>query len=328
MVTQSKRIGPQGLRLLAVLSLLGWPQIGRAAGTWSVISLPQQPGEVISPGALAVDTAGNPYVADGVNASARIEKRDAQGNWSILATAGNAPGQVDSPTSLAVDTAGNLYVADQSNGGRIQMRDAQGNWSVLAPSGSATGQVNGPIALAVDPAGNLHVADRPAPAYLGRIQKRDAQGRWSVIADRGPEVGGVTFPTGLAVDTAGNLYVAERLAEGNGLSRIQKRDAQGNWSVIADGGSDPGQVSVPSSLAVDPAGNLYVAERYNSDLGLGFNRIQKRDVQGNWSVVAAAGTDLGQVSDPAGLAVDTAGNLYVVDTGNDRVQEYTVAPGP
>src|SRR5436309_1866794 len=77
MVRQSRSIAPLVLRLLAVLALLGCPQIG-AAGTWSVISLPQKSGDVISPTALAVDSAGNLYVADhDVNYNDRIQKRDA-----------------------------------------------------------------------------------------------------------------------------------------------------------------------------------------------------------------------------------------------------------
>ena len=57
MVLNSKGIRPLVLRLLAALALLGCPHLGSAAGTWSVISLPQKPGEVISPTALAVDAA-------------------------------------------------------------------------------------------------------------------------------------------------------------------------------------------------------------------------------------------------------------------------------
>jgi DNA-binding beta-propeller fold protein YncE len=118
-----KSIGPLVLRLVAVLVLLGWPQIGSAAGTWSVIPFPEKHGQIDYPGALAVDTAENLYVADPDNG--RIEKRDAQGNGSVIATYGDALGQVDTPTSLAADTAGNLYVTDgPDNGGRVQKRDA------------------------------------------------------------------------------------------------------------------------------------------------------------------------------------------------------------
>jgi hypothetical protein len=154
-----KSIGPLVVRLLAVLLLLSCPRMGSAAGTWSVISLPQKPGEVVSPAALATDAAGDFNVADNGtgNSYSGIHKRDAQGNWSILATEGTDPGQV-SPylRGLAADTTGNLYVASDS---RVQKRDVQGNWSVIAAPGMAPRHVDVPTALAADTAGNLYTLD-------------------------------------------------------------------------------------------------------------------------------------------------------------------------
>jgi sugar lactone lactonase YvrE len=336
MALKPKRIGALVLRLIALLSLLGSPRLVSAEGTWSVISLPQQPGEVLGPSAVAVDAADNLYVADSPDSGARIQQRDAQGNWTVLATVGSAPGQVGSVSALAVGSAGSLYVADGGNGWRIQKRDGQGNWSLIATTGAALGQVHPPRALAVDPSGNLYVADGGgdggnAPriqkrdtqgnwsmlatglynalavdtagnlyaANGGGIQKRNTQGSWSVIATQGDGLGQFGSVNGLAVDASGNLYAADN----TGTPRIQKRDAQGNWSVLATGGVGVGQVGYVSSLAVDAAGSLYVAD----------SRIQKRDTQGNWSVVAPAGDSPGHVKGPGRVAVDGAGNLYVAD---------------
>ena len=105
MVYPPKSIGPLVPRLLAVLLLLACPRMGSAAGTWSVLSLPLQSGQIFSPWAMASDPVGNLYVADqDINSNDRIQKRDAQGNWSVIAD--------HSASALAVDTAGNLYVAD------------------------------------------------------------------------------------------------------------------------------------------------------------------------------------------------------------------------
>jgi hypothetical protein len=285
-------------------------------------------GQVTGVSALAVDAAGNLYVADYV--SNRIQERDARGIWSLIATGGLGP--VKFPKALAVDTAGNLYVADgpgpESPVLRIQKRDAQGNWSAIATYGNVPGQGNGITALAADAAGELYVADinYDSQGNYGRVQKRDAQGHWSLIAPGGDALGQVDTPTALAVDAAGSLYVADngRDSQGND-GRVQKRDAQGHWSVLATYGSGLGQVDTvdtPTALAVDAAGNLYVAEIHS----LGPFRIQKRDAQGHWSLIASGGDALGQVDFTNALAADTAGNLYVADVGGvgGRIQERAV----
>jgi tripartite motif-containing protein 71 len=358
MAVEPKSVGVVVLRLIAILGLLGWPRVGSAQGKWSVISLPPTPGEVVSPRALALDAAGNLYVAD----TFQIQKRDAQGHWAVIATDGTPLGQVSAPSALAVDGAGNLYVVGRDGKGQswIQERDAQGNWSILATPGEALGQVSVqgdvPISVAVDGAGNLYVADRR------RIQKRDALGNWSVLATGGAAPGQVLNPTALAADSAGNLYVA---LAGNG-ARIQKRDAQGRWSILAPEGASalaadsagnlyvadpygPGRIwkwdakgnwlilntQVATALAADTAGNLYVAEvRQDDGSGnlVGVDRVQQRDAQGNWSALTTIfdADAAGEVINPTALAMDTAGTLYVAEqpldvngeaVGVDRIQQ-------
>jgi hypothetical protein len=131
MLLATKSIGALVLRLIVGLALLGWPRVGAAQGSWSVISLPPKPGQVASD--VAVDAAGNLYVVDGFYPNNRIPKGDAQGNWSVIATSSTALGQVHAPTALSVDKAGNLYVEESSFYGgidRIQKRDSQRNCSV------------------------------------------------------------------------------------------------------------------------------------------------------------------------------------------------------
>ena len=124
------------------------------------------------------------------------------------------------------------------------------------------------------------------------------------------------------MDIVGNLYVAEGPPSYFG-SRVQKRNLQQSWSVLATYGGALGQVFNPSALAVDTAGNLYLGD---GDATVG--RIQQRDAQGGWSEIATDGAGLGQVSAPGALAIDTTGNLYVADTGNNRVLKYAPLPRP
>src|SRR5438128_11250314 len=105
MVRKVKSIGALVLRLIVGLALLGWSQIGSAAGTWSVIPFPVKPGEVNSPTAVAVDAVGNLYIADESNGG-RIQKRDAQGNWSVIASTGSDPAHGRALPGGAVVAAG------------------------------------------------------------------------------------------------------------------------------------------------------------------------------------------------------------------------------
>jgi len=134
----------------------------------------------------------------------RIQRRDAQGNWSVIATGGIGLGQVLEPTALAVDGAGVLYAADYD---RVQERDAQGSWSIAGVDPDFFRRI---AALVVDDSGSLYLA---RSCCSDPIQKRSAQGSWSVVATRGTGLGQVGGTTALAVDGAGHLYVADR----NGL---------------------------------------------------------------------------------------------------------------
>src|SRR5262245_7815005 len=108
-----------------------------------------------------------------------------------------------------------------------------------------------------------------------------AAGTWSVISLTQKLLGPGVL-SALAVDGTANLYVAYSDVHS---SVIQQRNAQEGWSVIATGGDAPGQVDGPSALAADTKGNLYIAEVPSE----GFGRIQLRDPQGHWSVIATAG---------------------------------------
>ncbi len=245
---------------------------------------------------------------------------------------GTGDGELSAPQGAAVDSAGNVYVADAGNS-RIQKFDSTGDFvTKWGSQGSGDDQFTSPRSVAVDSSGNVYVAD-----YANnRIQKFDSAGTF--LAKWG-EVGfgdGEFFrPAGVAVDASGNVYVVE-----SGGNRIQTFDATGNFiAKWGTSGSDHGQFSDPKGVAVDASGNVYVAEQGNS-------RIQKFDGTGTflrmwgWGVDTGAsalevctsatlpcqagsmGSGDGELNYTNGVAVDSAGNVYVVAPESDRIQKF------
>ena len=254
------------------------------------------------------------------------------------------------PNGAAVDGSGNLYIADTIHH-RIRKVDAAGNISTVAGSGrdgysgdggpALQAQLAAPKGAAADGAGNLYIAD----TGNHRIRKVDAAGVISTVAgsgkwggyggDGGPALQARLFaPNGVAADGAGNLYIAD-----TGNNRIRKVDAAGVISTVAGSGEWGGyggdggpalqaRLLAPSGVAADGAGNLYIADKWN-------HRIRKVDAAGVISTVAGTGENgysgdggaavRAQLAFPLGAAADGAGNLYIVDAGNNRIRKVDAA---
>tara|TARA_Y100000780_G_scaffold20504_1_gene17399 strand:+ start:158 stop:709 length:552 start_codon:yes stop_codon:yes gene_type:complete len=130
--------------------------------------------------------------------------------------------------------------------------------------------------------------------------------------------GQLNFPDGIAVDEAGNVYVADR-----DNHRVQKFGADGRFLLTwgSEGGGD-GQFYNAEGIAVDGAGNVYVTD-------WGRERVQKFTSNGGFLLYlgtegtgAGRGTGDGQFHNPKGISVDRAGNVYVAETINHRVQVF------
>jgi sugar lactone lactonase YvrE len=286
---------------------------------------------------VAVDAAGNLFIADAVND--RIRKVDTAGTITTVAGNGLAgfsgdggpaiSAQLSDPSGVAVDATGNLFIAEGNR--RIRKVDPAGTITTVV--GSATSVWLTASGVAADAAGNLFIAD----AKNQRIREVDTAGTITTVAgtgsagfsgDGGPATRAqLSYPSGVAVDAAGNLFIAER-----DNARIRKVDPAGTITTVAGGGSDglgdggpavSAQLSDPSGVAVDAPGNLFIADAWNQ-------RIRKVDTAGTITTVAGTGSagfsgDGGpaisaQLYYPYGVAVDAAGNLFIADTWNQRIR--------
>ncbi|MGH2957148.1 MAG: hypothetical protein ACRDL6_09155 [Solirubrobacterales bacterium] len=297
-------------------------------------------GELARPESVAADAAGNVYVADSFND--RIQMFDSDGNFQrtwgkdVLTgggtnlevcelaanckagVIGTGNGEFDDPVGVGTEPGGEVYVADRGNH-RIQRFDPTA--SALNTFQGARGSLGGqglqfssPRGVATDAAGNVYVGDQGN----ARIQRFDSAGNFQRAWGRDVLIGGSTdfeictvalncqsgatgglggelnFPIGMATDATGSVYVADALN-----FRIQRFDSAGNFQrtwgkdVITGGGTGFEICTVAASCKMGSTG------------GLG-----------------------GELQAPEGVAADAAGNLYVADSANARIQKFVDPPAP
>ena len=229
------------------------------------------------PSDVAVDSSGNLFVADTWNNSIR-EVSPVGSNWVVTTIVDGSSG-LNGPSAVTVDASGNLFVADTGNNRIREVTLVGPDWVMTTIVGSTAG-LSGPQGITVDASGNLFVAD----TGNNGIQKVTLVGSDWVMTNIVDGTAGLNNPQGLVVDPSGNLFVADTW--NNSIQLVTPVGT--NWVVTTIGGSgsstDYGIVDGtntlarfrrPSDIAMDGAGNLYVADTLNNRISKGspFNLI-------------------------------------------------------
>ena len=337
--------------LLALLPLL-WLAAPGAARAQTSLALQL-------PSSLAYDAQGNLYFAE--RAAHTVRKLAADGTLTVVAGTGtqgfagdNGPAtaaELDSPQGLALDSDGNLYIADTNNHRIRRVAAGTGVITTVAGMGQAgfsgdngpatTARLNGPTALATDASGNLLVADtrnhriRRVAVATGTITTLAGNGAQGFAGDGGPAAQAeIDSPAGLALDAGGNVYLADTRNQ-----RVRRVDAAvGTISTVAgfpasrpglpvaagDGGpANAATLALPRGLAVDGAGNLFIADSANQ-------RIRRVAADGTITTVAGDGTQgyagdngtpsAAHLDSPRAVAISPSGSLTLADSSNSRLR--------
>ena len=240
--------------------------------------------------------------------------------------------QFNSPMGMARDGQGNVFVADFANS-VVRKLSADGTVSTVAGTGSqgysgdggpaTSAQLAFPSAVAVDNNGDLFIADY----FNGCVRKVDAKGTISTLATASG-----FFVRGVAADGSGNVYFSssyEGVWKVDALGVTTKIVGNGTPGFSGDGGlATDAQTSGVAGMTLDNAGNLYFAEVLNSD-------IRKVDTKGIITTIAGNqqfGYDgdggpatNAKMNGPTDIRADAAGDLYIVDSSNNRIRKVNAA---
>lgn len=340
--------------------------VGPGSGSFAGDGGPATEARLNNPRGIALDRAGNLYIADSSND--RVRRVDHQsGVISTLVGSGErgfagdgGPARLANlyfPHGLALDDSGSLYIADAGNHRIRKWDEKTGTVMTVAGTGQPRFYGNGgpataaglfaPRGVALDGKGNLYVADTQHSC----IRKVDRDGIMTMAAGSDPGLVAkgaapkfLWHPVGVAVGPDGEIYWADA-----DLNRVKKADpsrivpkTKSGWVTIVAGSEEMGfsgdggpardaALEAPAAVVFDSKGNLYIADHNNG-------RIRRVDAKTGTITTFAGNGKRGFSGDggpaleaslnaPAGLAFDAEDNLYIADAGNHRIRKIEAATG-
>jgi sugar lactone lactonase YvrE len=276
-------------------------------------------GQLKYPEGMAVDSAGNLYVADTENN--RVEKFNAKGEFQLeFGKKGTGNGEFIRPAGVAIDPQGNLWVTDAGND-RVQEFTPEGKYLFqFGSSGTEYGKFTEPWGIAIEPNGNIWVSD----ISFYRVEEFTSKGEYIGAArgapegGEGPEIG----PRGIALDGEGHLYVCDaphaRVME---YSTTPKGSYFPFLGEFGSEGTGDGQFEESLGIAVKANGDILVSDRRG--------RVEEFSPSGEFETkFGVEGTGSGQFREPQDIAVGVGGRAYVVDRINSRVQRWQQPAAP
>jgi hypothetical protein len=242
-----------------------------------------------TPNQVAVDAAGNTYVADSGLGAVEIYPK---GSAGVAATTTVGTG-LKAPTGVAVDGAGNVFIADSGN--ILEVPIGAGGLNAAGQVTLKSG-LGAELNLAIDGSDNLYVAD---PSDKQVVKLANAGGSFGLLAQTETDMtAGFTAPSAVAVDASGNLYAADS-------SNLIQVTPTGTQTTLLTG------LPAATGLAVDPSGAVYVATTGGT--------IRIPDLSGTLTTSSEA-TVASNVTAPTSVAIDSAENVYITDATAEDVE--------
>jgi uncharacterized protein (TIGR03437 family) len=320
-----------------------------------------------NPAGLTLDTMGNLYIADQGNnrirqvvLSTQIINTVAGSGTASYAGDGAAATSADlnAPLAVLTDSSGNIYISDTVNNVIREVTVSNGYINTIAGDNALGAGFSGdnglpidaafdlPGPIAFDSSGNMYIADTAnnrirkvsfSASLITTIAGNSTAGGYT--GDGGPaKLAALNGPRGLVLDASGNIYIAD---SNNNVIRminavtgiISTVIGNGTQGFAGDGGPAlQAELNSPRGLAFDSSGNLYIADYTNSRIREVVNGTITT-IAGGFGPVFGYGGDGGLATQavldfPSALVVDSSGNVYVSDTGNNAIRILTPEPSP